>query len=803
MRAFHLALQEIAVRKTTEDRLAKSFSIFSATLESTADGIFVTDVVGRAVVANQRFLDLWNLHGSISTGAVDGETLFRLAGQLRDPDAFVSTQKDLTRHIEVDHGAVLELRDGRLFEWNSRPQYVDGNVVGRVSSFRDISERKRAESLLAAEKEVLEMVVCGIPLKAALDVLARHVEVLSGQMFCTILFRESGEDSALLCATGPNLPTAVAEEILGQGQAAMAKIFTDVKKWGDLQQHGLPDEFSGVIENLEANPAWAQYQNLISSRGLQACFAVSVQSASRQLLGLIVAHYRKPSDQPPHDRELTWVAAHLTSIAIERRQAEARLQVLAHYDGLTHLPNRDLFRDRLSQALSRAERHKGLVAVMFLDLDRFKTINDTLGHDAGDILLSEVSARLQRCVREEDTVARLGGDEFTVILGEISKPEDAGIVAAKIVEGLAPPIRLSGQETFVTPSIGVTIYPLDSDNAEDLLKNADTAMYRVKQEGGNGYLFFTPEMNTLTAGRLEMESGLRRAMEREEFIVYYQPKVDLATGTIISAEALLRWKHPDWGLVSPSEFIPILEETGQIEQVGEWVLKTVCTQIRAWQNAGMPPLNVAVNLSGRQLQRNNLSVTIARILEETGLDPRFLELEVTESMLMHDPQYAVDMLMQIRAKGVVHIDVDDFGTGYSSLSYLKRFPIDALKLDKSFVDGLPHDEDDIAICRAVIALAHNLKLRVIAEGVENDEQLAFLHHNGCDVIQGYIVSRPLPADAFAQLVRQHHQNPLWSAENSQPRMALVDQPHKSRPSKTSHRTGSSSEIKILNVSVGR
>lgn len=773
MRAFHLALQEIAVRKMTEERLAKSLSIFSATLESTADGIFVTDVLGRAVVSNRRFVDLWNLPGSASSGEAAGETLVTLARQLRDPQAFLTMQKDLTTHIDVNHGAILELRDGRLFEWNSWPQYVDGNVAGRVSSFRDISERKRAESLLAAEKEVLEMVVCGTHLRTALCVLARHVEVLSGQMFCAILFRESSEDSDLMCAAGPSLPYAVTEAILVHGRAALGQVFADVRKRGDLQEPGLSDEYIGVIENVDVNPAWAEYRSLLSEQDIQTAFAVSIRSSARQLLGLIVAHYRKSSDQPTKDRELVWVAAHLTSIAIERRQAEARLQALAHYDTLTLLPNRDLFRDRLSQALARAERHKSMVALMFLDLDRFKTINDTLGHDAGDILLREVSARLQRCVRVEDTVARLGGDEFTVILEQISKPDDAAIVASHIIEALAPPILLSGQEAFITPSIGVTIYPWDNSSAENLLKNADTAMYRVKKEGGNGYRFFTPEMNALVAGRLEMESGLRHALEREEFVVYYQPKVDLASGAIIGAEALLRWKHPERGIVSPGEFIPILEETGQIEQVGEWVLKNVCTQLRAWQDAAMPSLNVAVNLSGRQLQRNNLSTTIASILEETGLDPSFLELEVTESVLMHDPQYAVDMLLQIRAKGVVHIDVDDFGTGYSSLSYLKRFPIDALKLDKSFVDGLPHDEDDIAICQAVIALAHSLKLRVIAEGVESHEQLAFLHHNGCDIIQGYIVSPPLPADAFAQLVREHQQNPRWFAENLHPKASRI------------------------------
>ena len=753
MRAFRFALQELAVRKSTEERLAKSLSIFSATLESTGDGIFVTDVHGRAVVSNQRFVDMWNLPKAV-TEVDDLRTLGALADQLRDSAGFLSTQKNLTRHIERDHGTVLELRDGRLFEWNSRPQYIDGVVVGRVSSFRDISERKRAEALLAAEKEVLEMVVCGSPLKAALGVLARHVEVLSGQMFCAILFREDGENGMPTCATGPSLPAQVFDGMMHRGQSAVAAIFADVAARKGLHEHGLSDEYSGVIEDVATNPAWAAYREVVVALNIQTCFAVSVMSSTGSLQGLIVAHYRTPSDQSPHDRELIWVAAHLTSIAIERRHAETRLRLLAHYDTLTLLPNRDLFRDRLNHALTHADRHKGLAALMFLDLDRFKTVNDTLGHDAGDMLLREVSARLRGCVREEDTVARLGGDEFTVVLEQIAKPGDAAVVAAKIVDALAPPVQLNGHEAFVTPSIGITIYPSDSTNAEDLLKNADTAMYRAKEEGGNGYRFFSPEMNALAAGRLQMESGLRRALEREEFVVYYQPKLDLASETIVGAEALLRWQHPERGLVPPGEFIPILEETGLIEQVGAWVMRAVCIQLRAWQDAALPPLNVAVNLSGRQLQRNNLSATIAGILQETGLAPGCLELEVTESMLMHDPDYAANMLARIRAEGVVHISVDDFGTGYSSLSYLKRFPIDALKLDKSFVDGLPADDDDVAITRAVIALAHSLKLHVIAEGVETEEQLAFLRANGCDVIQGYFISRPLPAEDFARFVAE-------------------------------------------------
>ncbi|GGX80454.1 sensor domain-containing protein [Vogesella alkaliphila] len=758
MRVFRRTLQEIAIRKVTEEKLAKSLSIFSATLESTADGIFVTDVYGREVVANKRFRDMWHLHQSASLYANNNETLAELSNKLRDPTAFAATIKDLSKHIDVNQGSTLELRDGRHFEWNSQPQFVNGRVVGRVTSFRDISDRKQAEALLAIENEVLEMVVCGQPLKAALGVLADHVEVLSGEMFCTILFRKDSEGAELACVSGRSLPSNVVERLIHHEQVVLGKVFAAITQQENVPKHGLSDEYSGVIENIGSQPIWTDYCKLMASHGVHACFAVAVRSADRSLLGLIVAHYRTPSKQQPHDRELMWVAAHLVHIAMERRQAEERLQDLAHYDSLTRLPNRALFHDRLHQAMTRLERSKGLVALMFIDLDRFKTINDTLGHDLGDQLLCDTAARLLACVRDVDTVARLGGDEFTIILEQISKAEDAAGIASKIIEMFAAPFHLGHQETFVTPSIGITIFPSDSDNSSHLIKYADTAMYRAKEDGGNGYRFFTSEMNTLASDRLEMENGLRRALARGEFEVYYQPKLNLADGRIIGAEALLRWRHPQRGLVSPGEFIPILEETGLIEQVGSWVLQAVCQQIRLWQTtSALPPLVIAVNLSGRQLQRSNLATTIADILEETGVEPRFLELEVTESMLMHDPQCAVDVLMQIRNKGILHIDVDDFGTGYSSLSYLKQFPIDCLKLDKSFVDGLPLDEDDIAISQAVIAMAHSLRLTVIAEGVEREEQLAFLRDNGCDIIQGYIISPPVPAPAFAQLVLAHSQ----------------------------------------------
>lgn len=747
MRAFQLALREIATRKAAEERLEKSLSLFSATLEATTDGIFATDASGKAIVSSQRFLDMWNVPRSVAFGRNEVEALGILAAQLRDPTSFFAKQRELTKLTELEHTQVIELRDGRIFEWNSRPQRVEGKVVGRVSSFRDISESKRAHALLSAEKQVLQMVVRGDPLVAGLSVLAGHVEVLSGQMFCSILFRENPGEGRLVCATGRSLPARVSRDISERSQKLLPELFSDAQ----TQE----EENVNVFRDIGSEPGWAAYRDMMSAWGVAPCFAVAVRSSAGLLLGLIIAHYRTVEEQQDQDLELTRVAANLTSIAIERRQSEARLEIMAHYDALTLLPNRVLFRDRLNRALARADRNNELVALMFLDLDRFKTINDTLGHDAGDVLLREVSIRLRNTVREEDSIARLGGDEFTVMLEQLEKSEDAAVVASKIIESLSPPVVLGGQETFVTPSIGITIYPLDSSDAENLIRNADTAMYKAKQEGGNNYRFFSPTMNAKTLERLKMESGLRRALERGEFIVYYQPKLELSSDRIVGAEALLRWKHPEWGLVSPAEFIPILEETGLIEPVGEWVLRDVCKQTRTWNKAVLPPLCVAVNLSGRQLQRNNLAATIAGIIEETGIDPRLLELEVTESMLMHNPEYAADMLTQIRARGVVSIEVDDFGTGYSSLSYLKRFPIDALKLDRSFVRGLPHDDEDVAITNAVIALAHSLKLKVIAEGVETGEQLEFLRRAGCHMIQGYIISEPLPAEAFAELVREH------------------------------------------------
>lgn len=440
--------------------------------------------------------------------------------------------------------------------------------------------------------------------------------------------------------------------------------------------------------------------------------------------------------------------------AVERKQAEARLAYMAQYDYLTGLANRTLLMDRLTRALARAERSDQQMGLLFLDLDRLKDINDTLGHDVGDRLLKDVAGRLSGCVRKVDTVARLGGDEFAIVLEGISHVGNVTTVAQKILDVIAQPFTLNGQEVFVTVSIGITVYPFVNDNIDNLLKDTDAAMYSAKKQGGNCYRVYTSDMNAKAFERLSLETSLRHALERKELVLYYQPKMNLSTGKTSGMEALLRWNHPEMGLVPPDKFIPIAEETGLIVPIGEWVVRTACAQNRAWQDAGLPPLRVAVNLSARQCRQKDLVETISLILKETGMEPHFLELELTEGVLIENTHTTNSILTELRDLGV-QISIDDFGTGYSSLSYLRRLPINTLKIDISFIRDITADPDDGAIATAIIALAHSLRLKVVAEGVETEAQLTFLRDQGCDDIQGFLFSRPISAEAFERWLREN------------------------------------------------
>src|SRR4051794_13820420 len=436
-----------------------------------------------------------------------------------------------------------------------------------------------------------------------------------------------------------------------------------------------------------------------------------------------------------------------------RRQTEETLRSLAYHDPLTGLPNRLLFHDRLSQAIERARRARQLLTVMLVDLDRFKLINDSLGLVTGDQIIKGVADRLVQKLRKSDTVARLGGDEFMVLLLGTTGAEAAARVAQKLLDVLRPPLQVDGHELTTSASIGIALFPHDGDDADTLIKNADNALSRAKEQGRNHYQFYTDDMNVTAFERLMLESRLRKALEQDEFVIYYQPKVSLVDGAVIGVEALLRWFHPDLGLVPPGEFIPLAEETGLIMDIGAWVLKTACTQVRRWQRMGHGRLELAVNISARQFQEKNLVATIAAAVEESGMQAGLIELELTESVIMRDAPEAARRLQELTALGI-RLAIDDFGTGYSSLGYLRAFPISTLKIDRSFVRDIDRDPNSAALAQAIIALASSLKLKVVAEGVETREQLEQLRACGCQELQGFIFSKPLPPEELLARLEQ-------------------------------------------------
>src|SRR5438105_6069521 len=451
------------------------------------------------------------------------------------------------------------------------------------------------------------------------------------------------------------------------------------------------------------------------------------------------------------DRDLLLRSMHYS---IERKRYQVQLEHQANYDALTGLPNRNLLHDRLRQAVY-AQRSLRNIAVVFMDLDHFKLVNDSLGHSTGDKLLKGMAERLRAVLREGDTVGRVGGDEFVLILNDQTNEEVIFRAMQRITAKVAEPIMLDGKELYVTSSAGISVYPQDGRDVDTLLRNADAAMYRAKEHGRNNFQFYTSEMNERVSDRLALENALRRALERREFTLHYQQKVDLRTGAIIGSEALVRWLHPEWGLVRPARFIPIAEETGLIVPLGEWVLFEACRQARAWLDAGLRPGVVSVNLSARQFRAEGLVRTVSRVLQETGLDPALLDMELTESMVMHNVDTAIATLQGLKSLGL-SLSVDDFGTGYSSLSYLKDLPIDTLKIDRSFVRdiGTGSEAEDGILAQAIISLGHALHLKVIAEGVETDAQVHFLKRHGCDEVQGFLYGEPVPPEQFAQLLER-------------------------------------------------
>lgn len=516
------------------------------------------------------------------------------------------------------------------------------------------------------------------------------------------------------------------------------RAFSDLTGLLEAQVVGRPmfaDDDSGVFQKI-----WESQAGIEHWQGEASCQRASGESIP---IWLNVNGVKNALGRVTH-----YVAAFNDITALKK--TEERLRHIAQHDVLTGLPNRMLLEDRLNHALAHARRNHDIAAILFVDLDRFKVINDTLGHAAGDELLRMAAHRLRACVREVDTVARLGGDEFAVVLGDLSGREDAAVVARKILQVMGRPFTLAEQEVFVTASVGIAMYGEEDNFESDVMERADIAMYHAKRTGRNTFHFYSAHMNVLSQQRLAMETDLRRALEREEFVLHYQPQVDPATQGLIGVEALIRWNHPERGLIAPSEFISLLEDTGLIVPVGEWVIRTACRQAMTWRNEGKQPLRMAVNLSARQLKEADLIERVADILAETGLPPELLEIELTESIVMDNATEAAAALTRLKALGV-RIALDDFGTGASSLAYLKNFPIDTLKLSSAIIVEVD-TQMDAAIAGAVIAMARNMNLTSVAEGVETARQLDFLKREQCDSIQGYFISRPMAPEAMSELL---------------------------------------------------
>lgn len=681
--------------------LEHSLSLARATLESTTDGILVVNKIGKLVDYNQKFIDIVGVPKEILATGDEEKALQYVFSQVINPEELFKQLTSLPPEAKGELNETL-FKDGRIIERYSQPHVVNNEIVGRVWSFRDVTERRRAEQALILRNRAIEASYHGI---AIIDLGSPNhpiiyvnpaFERITGFKFDEVknknirfLYRNNRRQSAI-----KKLRSAIHDlhevEVILQTTNKAGKLF-----WSEMH-------FDPVKNNI----------------GLVTHYVVIINDIT------------------------------------ERKKMEQQLIAQATHDALTKLPNRALLQDRIEQALLHAKRSNTMMAMVFIDLDRFKFVNDSLGHDIGDLLLKKVAQRLKKCIRSIDTISRIGGDEFIGVFPELKKESDILPIIQKIMMNIERSYNIKDQDLILTASIGVSFYPKDGDEINTLMKKADISMYCSKDNGRNSYTFYKEEMKQRIADRLKIEHDLRHALERQQFILHYQPLLNLQTGKVVGAEALIRWNHPERGMIPPLDFISLAEETGLIIPMSEWVIHEACRQNAVWQRLGLPPLRVAINMTAKQFKRKGIAKQIKKIIKDSCLDPALIELELTESILIEGLDENLKTLKTFKDLGV-RIAIDDFGTGYSSLSYLKQFQIDKLKIDRSFVKDLPGDHNDTAITFAIINLAHSLNLKVLAEGVETEEQAEFLKRLGCDEAQGYHFSKPIEPVACYKYIKDN------------------------------------------------
>ena len=740
---------------TPEKQAARALerSLLLATLEATADGILVVDHAGKIVRFNERFARLWRIPQSILDSGDDDRAIAYVLSQLADPDAFVAKVRELYAHPDQESFDVLEFLDGRVFERYSIPQRSEGRAIGRVWSFRDVTERVKEERERAAAegraRNRLDRLESLWRLLTRVDVTADKLT----EMILSEGRRALGLDYATLSRVQGEL--LVNRVVSSHPDASRARPLARV----DGTLVALVLEAGETLESadLENDPAFAGDPRLQNNH-LRAAIATPFRVGDRSfVLGF---GSRAPKAEPfsHEDREYVELLAAYFGRLLRMSEQDEQITFLAYHDSLTGLENRGRFLERVDEAISRSRRSRRKFALMYVDLDRFKDVNDTLGHIAGDAILGEAGRRLRAIVRAEDPAARFGGDEFAVLVTEMSAPGEADALASRICAALAHPFYAEGREVQISSSVGIAVFPDDGGNASDLMRCADAALYRAKEQGRGRYCFYSQEMAAQLKHRRQLQNGLRLALEREEFSLDYQAVVPLADpGRIEATEALLRWDHPERGVVFPTEFVAAAEETGLMLPIGDWVVRCAVRRISEWLRNGHN-WRMAVNISATQLQDPLFMSKLKAALAHHGVGSDRFGIEITESAALRDPDAAHAIVSECRSLGM-HVALDDFGTHYASLSHLKKLPVDVIKVDKSFVRGLPHDANDSAIVRSIIALGKNFGCAVVAEGVENEDQAAWLRDNGCALAQGFLLGKPMPEDAFDRWLSARQASP--------------------------------------------